>query len=83
LLLHAGNDAVPHQLIIRSTKGNNGLTTLLFGTTLFTMKSPLFALESVEIHKGIRILKPALHQLYEIHQVISLQICILKFKNKS
>ena len=56
LLIHAGNDAVPHQLIIRSTKGNNGLTTLLFGTTLFTMKSPLSALETVEIHKGLRIL---------------------------
>ena len=56
LLIHAGNDAVPHQLIIRSTKGNNGLTTLLFGTTLFTMKSPLSELETVEIHKGLRIL---------------------------
>jgi hypothetical protein len=59
LLIHAGNDAVPHQLIIRSTKGNNGLTTLLFGTTLFTMKSPLSALETVEIHKGLRILNLA------------------------
>lgn len=55
LLIHAGNDAVPHQLIIRSTKGNNGLTTLLFGTTLFTMKSPLSTLEKIEIHKGLRI----------------------------
>lgn len=59
LLIHAGNDAVPHQLIIRSTKGNNGLTTLLFGTTLFTMKSPLSALETVEIHKGLRTLNLA------------------------
>jgi len=56
LMIHAGNDAVPHQLIIRSKKGNNGLTTLLFGTTLFTMKSPLSELETVEIHKGLRIL---------------------------
>ena len=56
LLIHAGNDAVPHQLIIRSTKGNNGLTALLFGTTLFPMKSPLSELETVEIHKGLRIL---------------------------
>ncbi|PWA03982.1 Fic family protein [Flavobacterium psychrotolerans] len=56
LLIHAGNDAVPHQLIIRSTKGNNGLTTLLFSTTLFTMKSPLSELETVEIHKGLRVL---------------------------
>jgi hypothetical protein len=56
LLIHAGNDAVPHQLIIRSTKGNNGLTSLLFGTTLFTMKSPFSELEMVEIHKGLRVL---------------------------
>lgn len=56
LLIHAGNDAVPHQLIIRSTKGNNGLTALLFGTTLFTMKSLLSELETVEIHRGLRVL---------------------------
>lgn len=56
LLIHAGNDAVPHQLIIRSTKGNNGLTALLFGTTLFTMKSPFSELETIEIHKGLRVL---------------------------
>lgn len=56
LLIHAGNDAVPHQLIIRSTKGNNGLTALLFSTTLFTMKSPLSELETIEIHKGLRVL---------------------------
>jgi len=56
LLIHTGNDAVPHQLIIRSTKGNNGLTALLFSTTLFTMKSPLSPLETVEIHKGLRVL---------------------------
>ncbi|WP_395051112.1 Fic family protein [Flavobacterium sp.] len=56
LLIHAGNDAVPHQMMIRSTKGNNSLTSLLFGTSLFTMKSELSELETVEIHKGLRIL---------------------------
>jgi hypothetical protein len=56
LLLHAGNDAVPHQLIIRSKKGNNVLTPLLFSTSLFTMKSTLSDLEVIEIQKGLRIL---------------------------
>ena len=55
LLIHAGNDTVPHQMIIRSTKGNNNITPLLFNTSLFTMKS--VALESglIELHNGLRI----------------------------
>ncbi|MFV5693520.1 hypothetical protein ACM55K_15970 [Flavobacterium sp. LT1R49] len=55
LLMHAGNDSVPYQMILRSTKGNNSLTPLLFNTTLFTMKSPLLDLELIEIIKGPRI----------------------------
>jgi hypothetical protein len=54
--LHAGNDAVPHQLIIRSKKGNNVLNPLLFSTSLFTMKSTLSDLEIIEIQKGLRTL---------------------------
>lgn len=64
LLMHAGNDSVPHQMIIRSTKGNNSLTPLLFNTTLFTMKSPLSDIESIEIIKGLRILNLASSIVY-------------------
>ena len=55
LLIHAGNDTVPHQMIIRSTKGNNNITPLLFNTSLFTMKSVATESELIELHKGLRI----------------------------
>lgn len=56
LLLHSGNESVPSQMIIRSIKGTNNITKLLFNTSLFIMKSPLSELESVEIKNGLRIL---------------------------
>ena len=55
LLIHAGNDTVPHQMIIRSTKGNNNITPLLFNTSLFTMKSVATESELIELYKGLRI----------------------------
>jgi hypothetical protein len=55
MMLHAGNDTVPAQLIIRSTKGNNSPTELLFGTSLFVMKSPLPDKAEIELRNGIRI----------------------------
>lgn len=56
LLLHSGNEVVPNQMIIRSVKGKNTITSLLFNTSLFSMKSPLSELESVEIKNGLRVL---------------------------
>jgi len=56
LMLHSGNDTVPKQLIIRSTRGNNSLTKLLFGTSIFVMKSPLPDLAEIVVQKGIRML---------------------------
>ncbi|MDD7884739.1 Fic family protein [Flavivirga sp. 57AJ16] len=59
LMLHAGNDSVPIQLVIRSTKGNNSLTSLLFGTSLFVMKSPLPDIAEIEIKNGVRMVNLA------------------------
>ncbi len=56
LLLHSGNEVVPNQLIIRSAKGKNNNTPLLFNTSLFCMKSPLSKLEGIEIKNDLRIL---------------------------
>lgn len=64
LLLHSGNQSVPSQMIIRSIKGTNNLTQLLFNTSLFSMKSPLSELESVEIKNGLRILNLASSIVY-------------------
>ncbi len=59
LLIHAGNTSVPQQLIIRSTKGNNTPTQLLFNTSLFVMKSTLPEKADIEIKNGIRIVNLA------------------------
>jgi len=56
LQIHAGNRAVPQQLIIRSMEGPNGKTPLPFNTSLFTVKSPLPETAEIEKAEGIRIL---------------------------
>src|SRR5680860_166889 len=55
LLLHAGNTSVPRQLIIRSTSGNNLLTDLIFGTSIYAMKSSFLDKIEVEEWNGLRI----------------------------
>lgn len=59
LMRHAGNSSVPTQLIIRSSTGNNLPTSLLFGTSLFVMKSTLPNVAEIEIEKGIRMVNLA------------------------
>lgn len=54
LLLHAGNWAVPHQLIVRSSQGNNKPTPLPHNTSLFNLKTDIPPVEQIEVHKGIR-----------------------------
>lgn len=41
LLLHAGNQSVPQQLLVRSPQGNNNPTALPHNTSLFNMRSNL------------------------------------------
>lgn len=56
LLLHTGNQTVPHQLIIRAIKGTNSSTPLPHGTSLFTMKSTLPEKAEIMEQDGIRML---------------------------
>jgi hypothetical protein len=56
LLLHGGNQTVPHQMIIRATNGTNSNTDLPYGTSLFTMKSTLPEKAEVIEQEGIRML---------------------------
>ena len=88
LLLHAGNNAVPTQLIIRSSKGNNSPTSLLFGTSLFVMKSPLPNIAETEEKHGIRIVNlPAsiVHSTPSIFskQAIEVRTALLMIKDAS
>ena len=54
LMLHAGNNTVPRQLIVRSTSGNNFRTEFLFGTSIFVMKSSLPEKAEIEKWKGLQ-----------------------------
>ncbi|MDC9723000.1 MAG: Fic family protein [Urechidicola sp.] len=55
LMIQSGNNSIPKQLIIRSSKGNNTNTTLLFGTSLFVLKSSIPNSVKVETVEGIRV----------------------------
>lgn len=56
LLIHAGNETIPHQLIIRSTKGTNTITKLPYNTSLFTMKSPLPSVAEIITRNNVKLL---------------------------
>lgn len=55
LLLHIGNLTIPTQLIIKSTTGNNLPTSLLFGTSLFALRSSLPAEGVLAWWNGLRV----------------------------
>lgn len=55
LSLHVGDWTVPKQLLVRSTKGGNKPTQLLFGTSIFDIRLELPPIENREIKDGLRI----------------------------
>ncbi len=55
LKLHSGDNSVPRQLIVRSPKGNNSLTELLFGTSVLVIKSPISEISETDFHNGVRV----------------------------
>jgi len=55
LMLQSGNNTVPKQLIIRSPKGNNLSTQLLYNTSIFVLKSNLPPASELEEKMGIRM----------------------------
>ncbi|MEB2780008.1 Fic family protein [Algoriphagus sp. C2-6-M1] len=57
LMLHAGSTVIPTQLIIRSAKGNNTLTQLIYNTSLFVMKSPLPIVAETTLINGVRAMR--------------------------
>jgi len=56
ILIHAGNNMVPNQLIIRAPKAPNKNIPLLHGTSLFEMKSALPNKAEITKVNGIRML---------------------------
>jgi hypothetical protein len=54
--LHVGDWAVPKQLLVRSPKGGNKPTNLLFGTSVFDARLGLPESEDVEVMDGLRVM---------------------------
>lgn len=56
LMLHAGNDSIPTQMIIRAEKDSNGVTNLPFSTSLFVMTSTLPSKVEIVVKNNLRAL---------------------------
>jgi hypothetical protein len=55
LSLHIGDWTIPKQLLVRSIKGGNKPTQLLFGTSVFDIRLDLPPAEDMEVKTGLRI----------------------------
>ena len=55
LSLHAGNWAVPPQLVVRSPKGGNKPTTLPYGTSLLDVRAAVPEEKDIEERDGLRL----------------------------
>lgn len=55
LSLHAGNHAVPRQLLVRSPRGGNKVTPLPYGTSLFDVRASLPDDKDTEENEGLRL----------------------------
>jgi len=56
IAIHSGNWSIPKQLLVKSPEANNNSTDLLFGTSIFDIKSKLPDDTAIESINGIRIL---------------------------
>ncbi len=59
LSLHAGNRAVPTQLLVRAEKGSNKPTNFLHGTSIFDVRAALPLERDVMVEDGLRLYTPA------------------------
>lgn len=59
LSLHAGNETVPPQLLVRAPKGSNKPTDLLHGTSLFDMRAAMPAAKDIVEINSLRLFSPA------------------------
>ena len=55
LSLHAGNNAVPPQLVVRSPKGGNKATALPYGTSLLDVRAAVPEEKDIEERYGLRL----------------------------
>ena len=55
LSLHAGNHAVPPQLVVRSPRGGNKATALPYGTSLFDVRAAVPEEKDIDERDGLRL----------------------------
>jgi hypothetical protein len=56
LSLHIGDWTVPKQLLVRTPKGGNKPTQLLFGTSVFDVRLELPLADDIEVKNGLRVI---------------------------
>jgi fido (protein-threonine AMPylation protein) len=59
VLLHAEDTVIPRQVIINSPNGTNNTVPLLFGTSLYDLKSKMPPKAELMVKGGLRLFKPA------------------------
>ena len=59
ILLHAGTTTIPRQLLVRAPDAPNDTTELLYGTSLYSLKSSMPEAEDLMMIKGLRVLTPS------------------------
>jgi hypothetical protein len=59
LLLHAEDTVIPKQVIIYGPKGTNNTRSLLFGTSLYDLKSRMPKASDLMVKNRLRLFKPA------------------------
>jgi hypothetical protein len=55
LMLHAGNNAIPEQLVVRAPGGRNRATELIHGTSILEMRTELPPEQEIVTRNGIRM----------------------------
>ena len=55
LFIHAGNLAVPHQLLVRAKRARNKTTTLAHDTSLFENRASIPSTGQTEVRNGLRL----------------------------
>lgn len=64
LFIHAGNRAVPQQLVVRTPQGNNLPTPLPYNTSFFNLRTSLPSTENLITENGIRMYSLASALIY-------------------
>jgi fido (protein-threonine AMPylation protein) len=59
LLLHAEDTVIPAQVIIYSSNGTNNTLSLLFGTSIYDLKSNMPKASDLTVKNGLRLFNPA------------------------